>query len=70
MRKYWSDRFEKAEKNPELILALSFYANGFASFKTKSNHGPNAESKNAECLLNIVNHATYWFAEFGLLTPH
>ena len=58
MRKYWSDQFEKAEKNPALVLALSFYANGFASFKTKSNHESDAEAKNAECLFNIVNHAT------------
>lgn len=58
MRKYWSDQFEKAEKNPALVLALSFYANGFASFKTKSNHETDAEVKNAECLFNIVNRAT------------
>lgn len=58
MKKYWSDQFDKTEKNPALVLALSFYANGFASFKTKSNHEPDAEAKNAECLFNIVNHAT------------
>ena len=53
-KKYWAVRFNNVEKHPALVLALSFYANGFASFKTESNHKPNADSLNADYLYDLV----------------
>ncbi len=57
-KKYWGERFRKAEKHPALVLALSFYANGFASFKTKSNQKRNADRLNADHLYGLVDRAT------------
>ncbi len=57
-KKHWAARFHNAEKHPALVLALSFYANGFASFKTESNHKPDADSLNADYLYDLVNRTT------------
>lgn len=57
-KKYWAVRFNNVEKHPALVLALSFYANGFASFKTESNHKPNADSLNADYLYDLVIRTT------------
>lgn len=57
-KKYWAVRFHKAEKHPALVLALSFYANGFASFKTESNQKRDAEKLNADYLFDLVDWAT------------
>ena len=57
-KKHWAARFNNAEKHPALVLALSFYANGFASFKTESNHKPDADSLNANYLYDLVNRST------------
>ena len=57
-KKYWAVRFHKAEKHPALVLALSFYANGFASFKTESNQKRDAEKLNADYLFDLVDCAT------------
>ncbi len=57
-KKYWAVRFNNAEKHPALVLALSFYANGFASFKTESNHKPNADFLNADYLYDLVIRTT------------
>ncbi len=55
---YWAERFHKVEKHPALVLALSFYANGFASFKTQSNQMRDAEKQNADYLYGLVDRAT------------
>ena len=57
-KKYWAERFHRVEKHPALILALSFYANGFASFKTQSNQMRDAEKLNADYLYGLVDRAT------------
>ena len=57
-KKHWAERFHKAEKHPALVLALSFYANGFASFKTESNQKRDAEKLNADYLFDLVDRAT------------
>lgn len=57
-KKHWATLFHYAEKHPALVLALSFYANGFASFKTESNHKPDADSLNADYLYDLVNRTT------------
>lgn len=57
-KKFWAERFHKVEKHPALVLALSFYANGFASFKTESNQKRDAEKLNADYLYGLVDHAT------------
>lgn len=57
-KKHWAALFHYAEKHPALVLALSFYANGFASFKTESNHKPDADSLNADYLYDLVNRTT------------
>lgn len=57
-KKYWAVRFHKVEKHPALVLALSFYANGFASFKTESNQKRDAEKLNADYLFDLVDCAT------------
>lgn len=57
-KKHWAERFHKAAKHPALVLALSFYANGFASFKTESNQKRDAEKLNADYLFDLVDRAT------------
>ena len=57
-KKYWAERFHKVEKHPALVLALSFYANGFASFKMESNQKRDAEKLNADYLFDLLDRAT------------
>ena len=57
-KKYWAERFHRVEKHPALVLALSFYANGFASFKTRSNQMRDAEKLNADYLYRLVDRVT------------
>lgn len=57
-KQHWASRFYRAEKHPALVLALSFYANGYASFKTESNNKPDADTINAEYLYGLADHAT------------
>lgn len=55
-RLWWDKLFVTSEKSPELILALSFHANGFAAYKTKSK--PEDKVERDEYLLGLIDRAT------------
>ena len=59
-RSFWDAQFARIEKTPDIILALSFYANGYASFKTKSNQSSNT-NENSDFLFDLLNRSTHYY---------
>jgi len=57
-RACWADRYARIDKTPELVLALSFYANGFASYKTHPHQVNGSIKENADLLYNLIEKAT------------
>lgn len=55
---HWAAQFKRSSKDPALVLALSFYANGYASYKTNSNGQPDAGKINEEFLYQLADEAT------------
>lgn len=59
-RANWAEKYARCDKTPELVLALSFYANGFASYKTHPDQGNESVKENADVLLALTEKATQY----------